>query len=132
MTASRDWGYLLDELRDRVSGVSHALAVSGDGLKIAASRNLPVEHADQLSAFTSGLCSLTNGAAAIMGGGPVEQNVTEMAGGYLIVMAIDGRSILTVLADKACDLGQVSYEMAMLIDRTGATLTPGARQPQRA
>jgi len=132
MTATRDWGYLLDELCDRVVGVSYALAVSGDGLKIAASRNLPVENADQLSAFTSGLASLTTGAAKIMGGGVVEQNVTEMAGGYLVVMAIDGRSILTVLAEKTCDLGQVSYEMAMLIGRIGGTLTPDARQPQRA
>jgi predicted regulator of Ras-like GTPase activity (Roadblock/LC7/MglB family) len=132
MTATRDWGYLLDELCDRVAGVTHALAVSGDGLKIAASRSLPVEYADQLSAFTSGLASLTTGAANIMGGGVVEQNVTEMSGGYLIVMAIDDRSILTVLAAKACDLGQVSYEMAMLIDRIGATLTPGVRGPQRA
>jgi predicted regulator of Ras-like GTPase activity (Roadblock/LC7/MglB family) len=133
MTATtRDWGYLLDELCDRVSGVSHALAVSGDGLRIATSRNLPIEHADQLSAFTSGLSSLTTGAAKIMNGGVVEQNVTEMAGGYLIVMAIDGRSILTVLAEKTCDLGQVSYEMAMLIERIGGTLTPDVRQPQRA
>jgi predicted regulator of Ras-like GTPase activity (Roadblock/LC7/MglB family) len=132
MTAPRDWGYLLDELCDRVVGVRHALAVSGDGLKIAASRSLPVENADQLSAFTSGLASLTTGAAKIMGGGVVEQNVTEMAGGYLVVMAIDGRSILTVLAEKTCDLGQVSYEMAMLIGRIGATMTPDTRQPQRA
>src|SRR5215471_3314442 len=132
MTATRDWGYLLDELCDRVIGVTHALAVSGDGLKIATSRNLPVEHADQLSAFTSGLASLTTGAANIMGGGVVEQNVTEMAGGYLIVMAIDGRSILTVLAAKNCDLGQVSYEMATLINRIGQTLTPDPRQPQPA
>lgn len=132
MTATRDWGYLLDELCDRVSGVSHALAVSGDGLRIATCRSLPIEHADQLSAFTSGLASLTTGAAKIMNGGVVEQNVTEMAGGYLIVMAIDGRSILTVLAEKTCDLGQVSYEMALLIERIGGTLTPDVRQPQRA
>jgi predicted regulator of Ras-like GTPase activity (Roadblock/LC7/MglB family) len=132
MTAMRDWGYLLDELCDRVAGVSHAIAVSGDGLKIATSRQLPVENADQLSAFTSGLASLTSGAARIMGGGVVEQNVTEMTTGYLIVMAIDDRSILTVLAAKNCDLGQVSYEMATLIGRIGATFTPDPRQPQRA
>lgn len=132
MIATRDWGYLLDQLCDQVVGISHALAVSGDGLLIAASRQLPRENADQLSAFTSGLASLTTGAAKLMQSDPVEQNVTEMAGGYLIVMAIGDGSILTVLAAKNCELGQVSFEMAMLINRSGATLTPDPRQPQRA
>ena len=132
MTATRNWGYLLDELCVRVGGVRHALAVSGDGLRIAKSSRLPVENADQLSAFTSGLASLTTGAAGIMDGGVVEQNVTEMTGGYLIVMRIDHGSILTVLAAKDCDLGQVSYEMALLIERIAETITPDLRQPQRA
>jgi uncharacterized protein len=124
---TRDWGYLLDQLCDQVAGISHAIAVSGDGLLISASRSLPREHADQLAAFSSGLASLTSGAARLMGADPVEQNVTEMAGGYLIVMAIGDGSILTVLAAKQCELGQVSYEMAMLINRVGATLTPDPR-----
>lgn len=131
MTPNRDWGYLLDEMCAQVSGVSHALAVSGDGLRIAHSRDLPVEQADQLSAFTSGLASLTNGAAQLTNGGVVEQSVIEMSGGYLIVMAIDSKSILTVLAHKDCDLGQVSYEMATLINRIGGALTPDTREPQR-
>ena len=132
MTGTRNWGFLLDQLCDQVPGISHALAVSADGLRIAASRHLLRENADQLSAFTSGIASLTTGASNIMSAGEVEQNVTEMASGYLIVMAIGDGSILTVLAAKDCDLGQVSYEMATLIERSGATLTPGPRQPQRA
>lgn len=132
MTGTRNWGYLLDQLCDQVPGISHALAVASDGLMIAASRHLLREDADRLSAFTSGISSLTTGASKIMNGGVVEQNVTEMAGGYLIVMAIGDGSILTVLAAKDCDLGQVSYEMATLIDRSGAALTPDLRQTQRA
>jgi predicted regulator of Ras-like GTPase activity (Roadblock/LC7/MglB family) len=128
---TRDWGYLLDQLCDQVAGISHAIAVSGDGLLIAASRHLPREHADQLAAFSSGVASLTSGAAKLMSADPVEQVLTEMAGGYLIVMAIGDGSILTVLAAKNCELGQVSYEMAMLINRVGATLTPDPRHPQR-
>jgi predicted regulator of Ras-like GTPase activity (Roadblock/LC7/MglB family) len=132
MTGTRNWGYLLDQLCDQVPGISHALAVASDGLMIAASRHLLKDNADKLSAFTSGISSLTTGASKIMNGGVVEQNVTEMAGGYLIVMAIGDGSILTVLAAKDCDLGQVSYEMATLIDRSGAALTPDLRQTQRA
>jgi predicted regulator of Ras-like GTPase activity (Roadblock/LC7/MglB family) len=84
----------------------------------------------RLAAFSSRLASLTSGAAKLMGADPVEQKVTEMAGGYLIVMAIGDGFILTVLATKHCELGQVSYEMAMLTKRVGATLTPDPRQPQ--
>jgi predicted regulator of Ras-like GTPase activity (Roadblock/LC7/MglB family) len=131
MTGTRNWGYLLDQLCDQVPAISHALAVASDGLMIAASRHLLKDNADKLSAFTSGISSLTTGASKIMNGGVVEQNVTEMAGGYLIVMAIGDGSILTVLAAKDCDLGQVSYEMATLIDRSGAALTPDLRQTQR-
>lgn len=130
MTVNRDWGYLLDGLCDEITGVSHALAVSGDGLRIARSRDLPTEQADQLSAFTSGLASLTNGASLLTNGGGVEQTIVEMVCGYLIVMGINESAILTVLADKNCDLGQVSYEMALLINRVGHVLTPAVRQPQ--
>ncbi|RSM64042.1 dynein regulation protein LC7 [Actinoplanes sp. ATCC 53533] len=132
MTATRNWGYLLDQLCHQVPGIGHALAVASDGLLIASSRQLPRDHADKLSAFTSGIASLTTGASQIMNGGMVEQNVTEMAGGFLIIMAIGDGSSLTVLAAKDCDLGQVSYEMATLIDRSGAALTPEPRQPQPA
>lgn len=122
----RNWGYLLDHLC-KVAGIHHALAVSGDGLKLAHSRNLGPDQADQLSAFTSGLSSLTTGAVNLMGAAPVEQIVVEAKGGYVIVMAIDERSILTVLADKQCELGLVSYEMASLIASSGPALTPGPR-----
>jgi predicted regulator of Ras-like GTPase activity (Roadblock/LC7/MglB family) len=131
MTGTRNWGYLLDQLCDQVPGISHALAVASDGLMIAASRRLHKDNADKLAAFTSGISSLTTGASKIMNGGVVEQNVTELAGGYLIVMAIGDGSILTVLAAKDCDLGQVTYEMATLINRSGAALTPDLRPTQR-
>lgn len=132
MAPNRDWGYLLDNMVSNVNGIGHALAVSGDGLKIAWSRGLPEELADQLSAFTSGLASLTQGAARLTNGGVVEQTVVEMSGGYVIVMAIDAKSILTVLAEKSCELGQVSYEMATLINQIGGVLAPDLREPQRA
>jgi predicted regulator of Ras-like GTPase activity (Roadblock/LC7/MglB family) len=128
----RDWGYLLDQFCQRVHGVSDALAVSGDGLAIAASRDLTTANADQLSAITSGLSSLSTGAADLLDRGGVEQVVVEMTGGYLVVMAIGDGSILTVQAAKDCDLGQVGYEMATMISQVGATLTLDARQAQQA
>ncbi|HEX5540822.1 MAG TPA: roadblock/LC7 domain-containing protein [Micromonospora sp.] len=126
-----DWGFLLDRLCQQAPGIAHALAVSADGLLLAKSSGLARDHADHLSAFTSGLASLTSGAASLMESEPVEQTVVEMHGGYLVVMAIGDGSILTVLAAKDCEMGQVAYEMAMLIQSVGPTLTPDPRDPQR-
>ena len=123
-----DMNFLLNQLC-AVRGITHALVVSGDGLPVASSPGLP--NVDQLGAVTSGLASLTTGAAGFMDAGSVEQIVVEMNGGFLITMAINPKSILTVLARKDSELGQVSYEMAMTIDRVGAILTPDPRQAQR-
>ncbi|WP_432975049.1 roadblock/LC7 domain-containing protein [Dactylosporangium sp. CA-233914] len=124
-----DMGFLLKKLCE-VRGITHALVVSGDGLPVAHSRGLP--NVDQLAAVVAGLASLTTGAGKFMDALPVEQIVVEMHGGFLITMVIDNNSILAVLAKKDCDLGQVSYEMAVTIDRVGGILTPESRHPQKA
>ena len=57
---ARDEGglnWLLTTFARRVPDVAHALAVSVDGLTLAASEGLPVDRSDQLSAITSGLAS---------------------------------------------------------------------------
>jgi predicted regulator of Ras-like GTPase activity (Roadblock/LC7/MglB family) len=41
MTSTQDLGWLLANFADRVPGVAHAVAVSADGLLLAASRDLP-------------------------------------------------------------------------------------------
>ncbi|MBN1173180.1 MAG: roadblock/LC7 domain-containing protein [Micromonosporaceae bacterium] len=122
-----DWGFLLDRLQHQVRGITHAIAVSCDGLLIAKTHQLGKDAADQLSAFTSGLASLTQGAARLMASDPVTQTVVETRGGFIIVMAIGDGSILTVLAALDCDTGQVAYEMATLINEVGPVLTPAAR-----
>lgn len=130
-TTRPDWGFLLDQLCGQTAGVAHALAVSADGLAVAKSRLLGQEHADRLSAFTAGLASLTNGIASLMETEPVEQTVVDMREGRIVVMAIGDGSVLTVLAAKNADIGQVVYEMAMMINRVGEALTPDARSHPR-
>jgi predicted regulator of Ras-like GTPase activity (Roadblock/LC7/MglB family) len=107
-----------------VQGIDHAVALSGDGLVMAASSQLDQDQADQAAAITSGLASLTNGACRLMNAGEVESTVVDMTGGVMIVMSINERSILTVLADKRAELGQVVYEMDMLIKRAGELFIP--------
>jgi len=120
-----DW--LVDDFVRRVSGARHALVVSGDGLRLAASDQLGTGLADQLSAVASGLVSLTRGAAQAFRAEPVRQTIIEMAGGYLFLTSIADGSALAVFADVNCDIGMVGYEMTMLVTRVGQLLVPAAR-----
>jgi predicted regulator of Ras-like GTPase activity (Roadblock/LC7/MglB family) len=124
-THQLDW--LVNDFARRVSGVTHALVVSGDGLKLAMSDRVGETTADQLAAVASGLVSLTRGAARCFDAEPVAQTIVEMAGGYLFVTAIAEGSTLAVFAGSDCDIGMVGYEMALLVKRVGAVLTPGLR-----
>lgn len=123
----RDMSWLLANFVDETPGVAHAIAVSSDGLLLASSRDLPRDRADQLAAVTSGLVSLTQGAARLLEAGGVLQNVVEMDGGFLFLMSISDGSALAALAARDCDVGQVGYEMALLVERVGNALSPVPR-----
>lgn len=125
--SSEELSWLLDRFVDRTPGAAHSVVVSADGLLLAGSRGLPRDRGEQLAAVVSGLASLTVGASMILGAGQVQQTLVEMADGFLLVMAVRDGAHLAVLAAGECDLGQVGYEMALLVERVGAALTPAAR-----
>ena len=125
--AAQNLNWLITNFTQGVPGVSHTVVVSADGLLLAVSDGFPRDRADQLAAVASGLASLTQGAARIFQGGAVNQTVVEMDRGYLFVMTISDGSCLAVLAAPECDIGLVGYEMALLVERTGAVLTPALR-----
>src|SRR6266576_4598828 len=123
----QDVNWLITDFADRVPSIAHAIVVSSDGLPMAFSQNLPTDRVDQLAAVTSGLTSLTQGAARIFQGGVVTQVVVEMQHGVLIEMAISDASTLAVLAAADCDLGLVAYEMTLLAEKVRGALTPATR-----
>jgi uncharacterized protein len=127
VTTTRDLGWMLDSFAERAPDVSHAIAISADGLMVAATRNLPPERADQLAATGSGLVSLLRGAAGFFDAGKVISNVTQLEGGFMFSMAFNDGASLLVLAAPTCDVGKVSYEMTELANRIGDVLTPAAR-----
>ncbi|MEU4397303.1 roadblock/LC7 domain-containing protein [Micromonospora orduensis] len=127
MTDQEDLGWLLDNFAARATEVSHAIAISSDGLMVAATRDLPPDRADQLAATGSGLVSLLRGAAAFFDAGAVISNVTQLEGGFMFSMAFNDGASLLVLAAPECDVGKVSYEMTELANRIGDALTPAAR-----
>ena len=101
--------------------------MSVDGLPIAASELLPRERADQLAAVASGLASLATGAAQLFDGGQVLQSVVEMQNGYLLLMRVGDGSHLATLAETSCDIGQIGYEMAILVERVGGVVESSRR-----
>ena len=123
----KDLSWLLTNLIERVPAIAHAIVVSSDGLPLACSPGFPADRADQLSAITSGLTSLTQGASRMFEGGAVTQTVVEMQRGLLIVVSIGDGSTLAVLAARDCDMGLVAYEMTLLVERVGRALTPEPR-----
>jgi uncharacterized protein len=116
--------WLLNSFVERINGVVDAVVVSSDGLLMSMSASIGRASGDQLAAVTSGLTSLTQGAARCFGGGKINQIVVELEQGYMLFMSISDGSALAVLASKAGDIGLIGYEMAMLCKRMGAALTP--------
>ncbi len=123
-----DW--LVSAFARDVPGVSHAIIVSADGLLTASSTHLPLDRADQLAAVTSGLASLSAGASRLFDGGAVMQSVVEMENGYLLLMGVGSGAYLAALAVAGCDIGQIGYEMATLVDRVGTTMDIATRTSQ--
>ncbi len=126
--SAQDLNWLVTDFVERVPDVAHAVVVSSDGLPLAFNSGFPQGRADQLAAVTSGLASLTQGAARAFQGGIVVQTVVEMEAGVLVVMTIGSGASLAVLAVSKCDLGLVAYEMTLLVERAGRMLTPAIRQ----
>lgn len=131
LVQKNEYDWLINDFTGRVPGVVHTVAVSADGLLLANSNDLPNDRADQLAAVVCGLISLTDGAAQCFEAGNVNETIVEMDGGTMLLMSIGDGSCLACLADPAEDIGQIAYEMALLADRVGRTLTPVPRDDHK-
>lgn len=127
MTGPIDPSRLLQNFVDHTPEVSHALAISTDGLALAHNQSLPREQVDQLAAAGSGLIALLAAAARFFEAGPVLSNVTQMAGGFMFCMALGEGASLLVLASPECDVGRISFEMAEMANGMGEALNAGRR-----
>lgn len=125
----RNLDWVVSKFVGEVHSAAHAILVSADGLLMAASRSIPYERAEQVAAVSSGLASLAVGAARLFDGGAVLQTVVEMQHGYLLLMSVGDGSHLAVLTEDSADIGQVGYEMALLVDRVGRMIQAQARVP---
>ena len=124
---SPDLDWLITSFAERIPGVESVVVLSTDGLVLALSNRLARDTADTMAAVTSGLTSLTAGAARHMGAGNVNHVIVEMDGGYLFVTTVSEGSALAVMCGAECDIGLIGYEMSMLVARIGQGLTPALR-----
>ena len=122
--AAQQFNWLLSRFASETAGVIDAIAVSSDGLLIAASQDLDRPTADRLAAITSAMISLANGASQVYDFGNPNKVILDLDRGYLLVSSISVGSSLGVIASRSANLGNLAYEMAMFANRTGAVLTP--------
>lgn len=123
-TASQvDLVRLLDDLVGRVKQAGHAIALSVDGLLLAASNELSRDDAEHLAAMAAGIQSLGRGAGKRFGGGQMQQTIIEMESLFLFVTAAGPNACLAVLTVEDADVGLVAYEISMLVARMGPLLT---------
>ncbi|WP_430785996.1 roadblock/LC7 domain-containing protein [Actinoplanes sp. G11-F43] len=119
-------GFLLDRFCSENPDVSHALAVSGDGLPIAASSGVDPAVRDQLGASTSGLIGLAVGMSTFIRAGEVHDIVVNFDNGWVLVQRPSRRLVLTALAGLDADMGRVHHELLRLGEAAGRVLEPGA------
>lgn len=119
--------WLLDDLVDRVANIRKALVLSSDGLATGGSGNLTREDAEHLAAVASGFHSLAKGVGRHFEAGSVRQTMVELDDAFLFVTAAGDGSCLAVLTDADADVGQVAYEMTLLVKRVGVHLGTAVR-----
>lgn len=127
-----NFNWLLGNFAKRVPGVRHTLVVSADGLLMAVSEDMDRTSADRLSALVAGLASLTRGASRQLNAGGMRQAIIEMDRLFLFTTNISDGSVMAVVADATCDVGLVGYEMALLVARAEASMTPQLIAEMRA
>lgn len=118
--------WLLSDFARRLPEVTHAIAVSLDGLALAFT-GMDRDDADRLAAVSSGIVNLLSGAAQLLETDPVEHSLTAMEGGYLFSMSVSSGASLVVSTTRDADIGEVSYMMAELINQVGDALSPEVR-----
>lgn len=114
----------LDTFTSTTVGVLGAVAVSSDGLLVAASSIDNRANADRLAAVVSGMASLATGAAHGYALGLLNRVVVDMSDGYLLISALGSGSVLGVVAERSTDVATAAYEMTLFATRAGSRLTP--------
>jgi predicted regulator of Ras-like GTPase activity (Roadblock/LC7/MglB family) len=119
--------WLLDDLVRRLAGAEQAVVLSGDGLLLGRSAALNRESAEHLAAMASAFQSLSRGVGAEFDKGRVQQTVVELEDGYLVVTEAGEGACLALLSAATADLGMVAYEMNVIVQQVGNSMSASPR-----
>jgi predicted regulator of Ras-like GTPase activity (Roadblock/LC7/MglB family) len=119
--------WLLDDLVRRLAGAERAVVLSGDGLLLGRSATLERDGAERLAAMASAFSSLSRGVGTTFGKGAALQTVVELDDGYLVVTEAGTGACLALLASVNADLGMVAYEMNVIVQQVGASMSASPR-----
>jgi predicted regulator of Ras-like GTPase activity (Roadblock/LC7/MglB family) len=119
--------WLLDDLVRRLPGAEKAVVLSGDGLLLGRSATVARENAEHLAAMASAFSSLSRGVGTTFGKGLVQQTVVELEDGYLVVTEAGDGACLALLTSAYADLGMVAYEMNVIVQQVGSSLSAAPR-----
>ncbi len=122
METSGELNWLLDELVSQVPQIRHAVVLSGDGLPIGASEELPRDDKERFAAIASGFHSLAKGAGRHFQAGQVIQTWSSWKADSSSSPSAGEGSCLSVFTDADADVGLVAYEMARLVTRVAEHL----------
>ena len=105
----------LDTLRAMSPELQAAAVIGVEGLTIAASS---AEESDEevLAAMSAAMLALGERIAAELGRGELEQVYIKGAKGYVLLMGVDERAVLTVLADAEAKLGLLFLELRRAVE----------------
>jgi predicted regulator of Ras-like GTPase activity (Roadblock/LC7/MglB family) len=126
-TGQDQLNWLLDGLVRRLAGAEQAIALSGDGLLLARSAAMGRDDGEHLAAMASAFQSLSRAVGTQFGKGVVRQSVVELEYGYLVVTEAGEGACLALLASVKADLGMVAYEMNVIVQQVGKSLSANPR-----
>ncbi|WP_431032308.1 roadblock/LC7 domain-containing protein [Streptomyces sp. P6-2-1] len=124
---THELNWLLDDLVARVASIRKAIVLSSDGLPTGISEDISREDSEHLAAVASGFHSLAKGVGRHFDAGSVRQTLVELDDAFLFVSAAGDGSCLAVLAGPDADIGQIAYEMTLLVKRVGVHLGQAPR-----
>lgn len=129
--SAQEVAFLIDRFASTTTGVTSAIVLSTDGMKLAASLSLQTDQADRFAATASAVHALSSAVGREFGFEGFQQSILRYGNGHVIVTALGESAALAVITLPDAKLGQVSYEMSLFAQRVGALLTPEVRQQLR-
>jgi len=100
----------LQDLQAASPDVEASAVVSVDGLTMASALPSEVEE-DRVAAMSAAMLSLGERISSELGRGNLDQVYIRGATGYIILMAVAQRAVLTVLASERAKLGLLFLDM---------------------